>query len=387
MQEKKREQLFRITYFLLYLALSFSFCLLMPFLISLGYTATERGVMLAFGAIAGMVVQFWIGYLCDKNKTIKKYTHYVYFLYALITVLLYLTDFHNLAVHILLVGTMQIFFRVSIGLVDSWVLESSEECKENYGSMRAFGSLGWVVGSYLVSLMVTEVGYKPIGIVFIVVIFLTYMVGRSVADAQKQENAKIDLKDVHLLFENKLYILLILILFGVFMMQSSLDVTIVDKLAVLNASAKQVSYYWMVTGIVEIPLFFVGNKLAKKYGYTDLLIVSVAIYGLRFVLYGLATTITQVMLTSLLQFLSFPIIQVVSKQMVDQQSPGNLKSSGQLIGLALYNCTSALCAPLMAGYLEDTFNIDVACFAIGTFAIFSILLAFVYRRSDKKSKR
>lgn len=383
MQEKKRQLLFKITYFLTYFALSFSFCLMVPYLIYLEYTATERGIMLAFGAVVGMIVQFWVGYLCDKNKTIKKYNNYVYLFYSVTVLAVYLTNTHNFLLHILLVGTMQIFFRVCIGLIDSWVLESSEQCKENYGSMRAFGSLGWVAGSYLVSLTVTDIGYKPIGFVFSIVMFINYIVGKNIADAQKQQSSKINIKDVKVLFNNKLYILLILIFFGVFMMQSALDVTIVDKLDVLNATAKQVSYYWMLTGLVEIPLFFVGNKLAKKYGYSKILMISIIIYGIRFALYGIADSISQVMLISLLQFFSFPIIQVVSKQMIDQQSPANLKSCGQLIGLALYNCTSALCAPLLAGYLEDTFNIDIACLAIGAFAIYSLILSIIYHHNEK----
>ncbi len=382
MEEKVKQRWFFLIYFLVYLAQAFSFCLMVTYLISLGYSATERSIMFAFGAITGIIVQFWFGYLCDKNKTIKRYINYSYICYSLMTLVVYMTGFRNFFMHILLVGTMQIFFRVNIGLVDSWVLESGDYLKDNFGSMRAFGSLGWVVGSYFVSCMVEKVGYSYIGIVFASILLIAYFVGKKIPDAQKQQSVKLKLSDVNILFKNKRYILLIVILFAIYMVQTSLDYVLPDKLNALNATETEVSYYWMITGLVELPLFFAGNKLAKKYGYVNLMILSIVVYGARFVMYSLSTSILQVMLISLLQFFTFPIMQVVSKQLVDKESPENLKSSGQQIGSALYNCTSALFSPLLAGILEDSFDIDVALLAISGFALISLLLTFVYKKKQ-----
>lgn len=382
MEEKEKQHWFCVIYFLTYLAQAFSFCLMVTYLISLGYSATERSIMFAFGAITGIIVQFVFGYLCDKNKTIKRYINYSYFFYSIMVFAVYLTGFHNFFMHILLVGCMQIFFRVNIGLTDSWVLESGQYLKDNFGSMRAFGSLGWVGGSFLVSHLVSKVGYSYIGFIFASILFVAHLVGKRIDDAIKQSSGRLSLSDVEVLFENKRYILLIVILFGIFMIQTSLDYVLPDKLNSLNATETQVSYYWMITGLVELPLFFAGNKLAKKYGYVNLLILSIVVYGSRFVLYSLSTSIMQVMLISLLQLFSFPLMQVVSKQLVDKESPENLKSSGQQIGSALYNCTSALFSPLLAGVLEDSFNINVALLVISSFALFSLLLTFVYKRKQ-----
>ena len=202
-------------------------------------------------------------------------------------------------------------------------------------------------------------------------------------DAVKIDKTKIQLSDVKLLFDNKKYVVLILILFCTFMMQNSLDYVIIDKLNILNATAKQVGYYWMTIGLVELPLMFMGNRIAKKLGYSNMLLFAVAIYGIRFVLYGFSNSVTSVILISLMQSMSFPIVQIASKHLIDHETPQQLKSSGQLIGLSLYSSTSALFAPLISGFLEDSFNINITMFVISVFSIFAIIFVIVYKFLDR----
>lgn len=383
----RKEVLFSIVYFCSYVAQAIGYCQLVPFLTQIGYSATQRSYMFAFGAIVGMFAEFYIGYLCDKNKTIKKYIYIVYPLYSVIVILLYLLNFKSLLVHILIVGANQLFFHASMGLIDSWVLESGQQCKESFGSIRAFGSLGWVFGSYIVSHLVNLLGYKYIGFIYAAIVVVICFVCYFIDDAIKTVNDKINYKDLKLLFINKKYVVLILIFFGIFMMQNSLDYAIVDKLNSLFATPIEIGYYWMITGIVEIPLMFFGNKLAKKYGYTNMLVIAIVVYGLRFVLYGLSGNVAQVMIISLLQFFTFPIVQVVVKHLIDKETPESLKSSGQLIGLSLYSSTSALCAPLITGYIEDGFGINNALFVISTYAIFSLIFLAIYKIMDKREAK
>jgi predicted MFS family arabinose efflux permease len=203
-------------------------------------------------------------------------------------------------------------------------------------------------------------------------------------DVVKESQEKIDLKSVGKLFENKGYVYLIILMFFIFMMQTALDYTIVSKLDSLKASNAQISYYWMITGIIELPMFFYGAKAVKKFGAIPLLVVSILSYGLRFFLYGFSVSVVQVLTISLLQITCFPVMNVVSKQLIDNESPASLKSSGQQVGLALYSSVSALIAPLITGVLEDVFSINIALFVIGSFAIFSLLFTTFYVREKKK---
>ena len=92
----RKEYLFCITYFFTYVAQAISYCQLISFLSYLGYSATQRGFMFALGAIVGMVAEFYIGYLCDKNKTIKRYVFIIYPVYAVVVTALYLINFNKI---------------------------------------------------------------------------------------------------------------------------------------------------------------------------------------------------------------------------------------------------------------------------------------------------
>lgn len=176
---------------------------------------------------------------------------------------------------------------------------------------------------------------------------------------------------------------MILVMLSIYMMQTALDYTIISKLDSLKATNAQISYYWMITGIIELPLFFYGGKAVKKFGAIPLLIISIISYGIRFLLYGFSVSVPQVLIISLLQLTCFPIMHVVSKQLIDNESPASLKSSGQQVGLAIYSSVSALIAPLMTGILEDSFNINIALHTIGCFALLALLFTYFYVREKK----
>jgi predicted MFS family arabinose efflux permease len=381
--DRKKIIMFAITNLLAYIAEGLGYCMLISYLITIGYTATQRSIMVSFGALLSMFFQFMVGYLCDKNKTIRRYVIYGYIIYSILVAALYSYNTYNFYVHFILVSLNSVMFRVSMGLLDSWVLESGEYCKTNYGAIRAFGSIGWVIGSWLTSIIIDNLGYIYLGVVFALINVVLIIINLKMDDAIKETQEKIELKSVGKLFENKGYIYIILVMFCIFMMQTALDFVIVSKLDSLKATNIQISYYWMITGIVELPLFFYGGKLVKKFGAIPMLVIAIISYGLRFFLYGLSISVKQVLLISLLQFTCFPIMQVVSKQLIDLESPASLKSSGQQVGLALYSSISALIAPLVTGILEDTFNVNISLFVIGSFAILSLVFVAFYVKEKK----
>ena len=71
--------------------------------------------------------------------------------------------------------------------------------------------------------MLDYLGYIYIGLVFTIIHVILIAINLKMDDVVKESQEKIDLKSVGKLFENKGYIYLILIMFGIFMMQTALD--------------------------------------------------------------------------------------------------------------------------------------------------------------------
>ena len=133
-------------------------------------------------------------------------------------------------------------------------------------------------------------------------------------------------------------------------------------------------------------MFFLGDYFSKKFGLTEMLGFAAGALGVRYVLYGLAGSTTQMILLGLMQFFSFGLMMVGAKRIIDERTSLELKTSGQQLAMALYNGGSLLVSPLLSGGLETMFGIDMALIVIGCISIIPIILLSVYRHLPEKSQ-
>ena len=381
---KRNFTAFLLIQLLSYVAQGLGYCLLITFLASVGYSATDRSIMFTISAVFGIASQFYIGYLCEKHHTIKRYVFITHIIYALAAVALYLYTQKNFAVHLLLVAVNMILIRVTVGLIDGWTLEIDEQCRRSYGTIRAMGSIGWSIGSYFGGILTERFGYPSLGVACAVITVAMLVICAGVSDVRKSASVPITADNVRKLLSNRSYLLAVGILFTLFAITCCQDYTVIDKLSALGAMEKDVSLYWIVTAMVELPLFFFGNRLIRKAGMMPLLYVTAVCYGLKFFLFGAIQSVGGMIAVSAMQMCTFPLLTVVSKELIDAESPDEMKISGQQIGLSLYSGISSLVSPMMAGLLEDSIGIDSALYLIASISLISVLLITIYARGKKK---
>ncbi len=385
MNDKKKLLMFKITFFIEYVAQAVAYCLLIPYLTNIGYSAIQRSFILSFGAIMGTALQFFIGYLCDRNRTIKRYLNIMNVLFVGCVVLLYRYSEYNYLFHFIIASLVIMFFKVIVNVYDSYALESGDALKSRYGIIRAYGSIGWAVGSEMISRIVEKGSYKMLALATIIVVALLIMVNAMMNDAVKTSTERINWSDVGKLMKKRSYALIIASLTFCYMMTVAIDVIIVDKIVYVGGTERHVAFFWSVMAICELPLFFLGNRLARRYGAIIVYGFSVLVYSLRYLLYGASNSLNFVLALSALQGLSFPLTMVAAKVLVDDESPDNLKSSGQLIGMSIYNNIPSLIAPLLTGFLEDSVGINTALFTLAGCGLISLFLLWLYYREKKKT--
>ena len=385
MNDKKKLLMFRITFFIEYVAQAIAYCLLIPYLTNIGYSAMQRSYILSFGAIMGTALQFFIGYLCDRNRTIKRYLNIMNVLFVGCVVLLYRHNEYNYLFHFITASLVIMFFKVIINVYDSYALESGDALKSRYGIIRAYGSIGWAVGSELISRIVEKGSYRMLALATVIAVALLIMVNAMMDDAVKTSNEKINWSDVGKLMKKKSYALIVASLTFCYMMMVSIDFIIVDKIVYVGGTERHVAFFWSVMALCELPMFFTGNRIARRYGAIIVYGFSVLVYSLRYLLYGGSNSLTFVLALSVLQGLSFPLTMVATKILMDDESPDSLKSSGQLIGMSIYNNIPSLIAPLLTGFLEDSVGINTALFTLAGCGLISLFLLWLYYREKKKT--
>lgn len=379
---------FSAIYLFAFVAEAVSYCFMMAYLISLGYSTMQRSVIFAGVAVFSILGQVIVGFMCDRFRFIKPLAFILFIFYIFINAAFYLYPGHDYLVHLLLAAFTGAMMNICDGLLDSWVLESDSECNSHYGTIRAQGSLGWAVGSPLAAFIVSQFGYKGLSWGFASVCLIILLIALLIPDAQKKGSATpLKFSDTRQLLKNQRYRLAIAILFFIFLIGDMCNYAVIDKLTILKATDMQISWYWTLQAIVELPMFFAGDFLNKKFGLLDMLKVAALALGIRYVLYGFAANATQMILLSLLQFFSFGLQMVAAKRIIDEQTPAYLKSSGQQTALALYSSGSLLAAPLLSGVLETVFGINTALIIIGLIAVIPLSLLAVYKKLPAGTSR
>ena len=373
-------------YLLLFFALAISYSLLVTFLTSLGYTATERSVFFVGDALFGMMAQVGLGYLCDRFGKVKPFIYGCFALYVACTYLLYGTVAKSFFMHLILVMIVGGMMRITNGLMDSFTMEQSEEFKENYGVIRLFGSIGWALGSPVAAMIVTRYGYPALGTGFFAVAAVMLLLVLAVSDVHvKRGNETISLENVRDLFRNRGYLVVIIILFVLFCVDTTQSYTVIDKMMYLNGTEQDVGNYWAVAAMLELPMFFLGGRLIKKYGAMKLCAMAAIVYATRYVIYALATRIIHVFIAGVLQAITYPVLMVTSKVLVDEQSPDNMKISGQQVGLSVYGSGSALVSPLVCGILTDNIGVNNTLLLIALTALVGFVLCVLSLRKPSNN--
>ncbi len=371
-----------------YIALSMSFVVIMPYLQYLELTKSQQGWFMAGGSLVSILGQMTVGFLCDRFRTLRKTNYAITFALGLVCWTFYSLN-KSLLLLVLVVGSLiQALFTITNGVLDSWALEVNDYCKDNYGAIRAFGAIGWIIGGPIVHWVQKNYGFSYLGLAYLAFIVLAWIIAYLTPDAEKlqTENSteKLQLRDIRMLLTNSRYVILILTFFAIFFIFRSDGSLTIWKIGELAANqddySKWVSYRSSFQALFELPSFFLGAYLMKRFGNIKLLIIAICACMLRGVINILATEPLHILLASSLQLLTFPLINMTSKALVHLEIPDNMKSSGQQFALSVYSSGAALLSPIVIGYLSEKLGINVSLTIVVALAVIPLALCFVYQK-------
>ena len=383
---------FALLNLIVFMGQAFTYVLMIPYFTSLGYNEVTQGLIFALGAVLTIVGQFTIGYLCDKFKTDKKIFVILYLVFVIIDWLFYSYGNSPVALVILWAALVCSLFQVTQGVLDTWVVESDKYCLDNYGWIRAFGAIGWAIGSPLCSFFFEKWGYTSLGNGFVLFTVLTLVITLFVKDVEKVEREeKLKFSDIKALFVNPNFLLITLVLLCLYMVVSADSYTPIYKMIALGeklgqtaaVTNSQINFKWAYQAMWELPLFFFGGWFVKKFGGVKVLFVVTIMMFLRFVLYAFATEPMHLVWVSTLQAVTFPFIMICSKQLIDEESPVYLRAGGQQISSSIYIGVSSLLTPVICSFLVKQFSHNLALYAIASVCIIPLCLLLVYQRTKK----
>ncbi len=365
-------------YLFTFITITFTNAFMQTFLQQLGYTAMERGILLSGTAVVAIISPIIIGYLCDRFKTVKKVYNGLLILLVISTYVFYQTTGKVFFLHLIFTSLAGGLFKTFCATQDTWILEIGDYFKTRYGSIRAFGAIGWMLGCPIGSWVIAKYGYSMLGTVFTVLSILVILFTSFIPDATKQQSEKIKFSDLTQLFANKEYLLIVLIYLFINMMSTADAITVIDKMMMLGADESLVATRWSAMAFSELPLFFAGSFLLRRFGDLRLMIFGTIMYIVRFILCAFAPTPMMLVVVSMLQSITFPITMISSKTLIDRATPSHLKSSGQTVASSVYAGIPALLTPIISGFLISVVGVNNTLMLISMYGFVSLILCIPY---------
>ncbi len=356
------------------------FCILFayinPYMLSLGYTSTQMGVIIAANSAASIIGQPVFGYLCDKSGSIKKVMIASFLGGALLTLGFFAIGSNYYA--ILVLSTIVAFVVQAVyPLIDSWtVIDAQKHPSTNYGITRAIGSIGYALTAAVVGGVFENYGFHwifPLFVAAMVLCFLTCFGPKDTSNTQKKEPLR--LKDLKKLFGNFGYMSFVVISTVMYIAYRSCHTFLSVLMESVGGTTAELGYAWSVLGLSEVPFLLIAGLLLKRMKDTHLLLISMFFFILKVWLPSIATTPTQLIWMTGLQGLSYGLFLPASVHFIGRVVSKDLASTAQAFAVAMYAGIGISVSGITGGLLSDMFGI-VRVYQIATIAIICTTIAF-----------
>lgn len=374
--ERKQQRQYILFYFLSYFSFGIVMSNFTPFLSMLGYDTMQRGMLLSSYAITTILFQMLFGILADRYQTMKKIIVVSIVGFAICSALLFFQNGVLFALHLLIVAFSGGLLNTLCGLYDTWVLSISQTLANRLSFIKAFGSVGWAIGSFLASYLILFFSYQGMAISICLIMILAILTMRGMPDMKQiKRQKKTDIHDVIALCKDKQYVLLVLILFLLYSMVIANNCTVIDKMIELGANQSDISWKWSLQSLLEIPTYLLGIRILHRFDHVKLLQFSALMLILQFSLFAYVSDVSWMIALSCFQLFSTPLLMITSKSLIQQICKPELRGSSQLIALSIFTGVSSLLIPTLAGSMSVWLGIDRVLSIVCGFGILAFCLS------------
>jgi len=335
------KKIWPFTFYFLYFS---AFASLLPFFVlfyqGLGFSGAQIGLLTGVPPLITLIgAPFGTG-LADstgRHKLIMSLG-----LTVAILVVLLLPSFTSFAVIFILIALFNIFMSPIGSLSDSATISMLGEHRAMYGRIRMGGTLGWGLFAPIAGALVLKYGLNIAFWVFGGIMFLNLLVSQKFSFGKSEEHAS-DHGGIRALTTNRRWVIFLLFAFlggvGAFSVASYLY----PYMAELGADSRQMGVALTIATLTEIPLFFFGDRLVKRFSSYGLFMIALVLVGIRSLLYAVASTTFMVWVVQIFGGMIFPAMWLAGVSYADENAPAGLKSTAQgLFGAVTFGFGSAV---------------------------------------------
>ena len=369
---------FNIQYLLYYGAVGSIFPLLSRYLSEvLEFNGKQIGTILALPPLIGLFTLPLFGAVYDNVKKPKK------LIFALIMIatgiVFFIPQAQSFVFSALLITTFQFFNRPVGSMLDSYTIQATKEENLDYGSVRTFGSWGYVLASFFLGFLVEFTSLKVIFYSVGIFLILSMLNLKGFKNYQRKVDKHSFLKDLKDLSKNKEFIILIIsysLIFGISNVSNGYDSV---RLAELGYGSIYIGVLIFSQVFFELLLMKHSEKIINKFGYIKPFLVGGLAISLKWAVYYFTTNLWVFILFASLHGFMIALFLPTAIKYINKIVPENV------LATALMLLSSALLMTLsiflyLTGFIYDGLGMEFAYMLYFILSILGILLVGLLKK-------
>jgi len=366
------------SFYFLYFA---AFASLLPFFVlfyqQLGFNGTQIGLLTGVPPLITIFCAPFGAGLADSTRRHKLIMGLG--ISAAIIVALLLPFAKSFAAVFTLIALFNIFISPVSSLSDSGTMTMLGEERSKYGRIRLGGTIGWGLFAPIAGSVVQNYGLRIAFWVFSAIMLINFFVSQKFVFGEAEEK---DPKHggIRELLTTRRWVIFLLFAFlggiGVFSVASYLY----PYMAELGATETTMGLALTIGTLTELPIFFFGNRLVKKFGSYGLFMIALVLIGVRSLLYSAADSPSMVLIVQAFGGMVFPALWLAGVAYADENAPAGLKSTAQgIFGAMTFGFGSAV-GGFIGGLLLASIGGRGMFFVLGIVILAGLTILEVTRR-------
>lgn len=314
-------------YFLAYGAFACYFPFLAIYFKSRGLTYIQAGIVFALTSLVSVVVQPIMGYVADKYLSKKKILLINMFACA---ALIYLFIIANGFYSVALATISLIFFQGSImSILDAYCYDISDKVPAvDYGQIRLMGSIGFAVLSLILGSLIQYFDINISFYLYSTLFIVSALILSGIDFKSSMQIIRPSFSDVLEVFKNYKFILFVLSVMVLNITLQAHNNYVAILIEATGGTVANLGIVWFIAALSEIPAFYFGAKMLKRYGELNIYIIALILYIIRMLLSAYSTSYVMVIATQFMQSITYPLYLFAAMQYINVIVPDKIRASG-----------------------------------------------------------
>jgi PPP family 3-phenylpropionic acid transporter len=372
-------------YFLFFAAASAWFPYMALYYQEIGLSGAQTGVLTALGPLISLVGAPLLTGFADarhRHRMVVSLT-----LVGVIITILVIPTTKQFGLLFLIVAIYSFLGSPIIALADSATMTMLGHQRALYGRIRTGGTIGWGLAAPLAGMVIENNGLRWAFWLYAAGMFAALLSsqGLQFGRVAAQQSFR---KGFKTLMSNQHWLLFLLMVFIAGTGMATITTYLFPFMEEVGASRSLMGLSQAIATLAELPFLFFANRLIARFKARGLLLVSMAVVGVRLILYWIFPTPTAILLIQLLHGLTFATIWVAGVSYAHENAPAGVEATAQGIfgstmmgvGAAAGNFFGALLLEAVGGRLMYLVMGLLVLISLGLFLLLEKKLATRMRR-------